>query len=228
MKPTTFDRTHDHVRTAVSEHSEALRGLAVFAIAGQVLFLASAWLLPAISEFGLMGDYISELALGRYGFVQMAAFIISGLGLLGLAYTLGKLTTASWGNGSLLIAIYGAGAIVVAIFPTDRIDSAADIWNQSTTGLVHATTALIGSLSILLAMFILSWKFRKDPRWRSLVIWSALLFCGAFTLLFAQSEGPRVGLMQRLLATIISAWLIRVAIRARSIAKGSGKRERWL
>jgi len=211
---------NDDFSNAVLEHSGLLRVFSAFAIAGQVIFLASAWLLPAVSEFSLMGDYISELALGRYGFVQIAAFTISGLGLLALAYTLGKLTTNSWGNliGSVLIAVYGVGSIVVAIFPTDRIESAADIWNQSTTGLVHASTALIGSLSILLAMFILSWKFRKDPRWRSLVIWSALLFCGAFSLLFAQSEGPRVGLMQRLLTTLISGWLIMIAFRARSIA----------
>lgn len=220
MRAEDIGGVQGNFRDAVVGHSEVLTSLAVFAITTQILFLASAWLLPAVSEFDLMGDYISELALGRFGFVQIAAFFISGLGLLALAYAFGKLTTNSWGNviGSVLIAIYGVGAIIVAIFPTDRIDSAEDIWNLSMSGTIHTLTALIGSLSILLAMFILSWKFRKDPRWRPLVIWSALLFCGAFSLSFAQSEGPRVGLMQRFLTTIISGWLIMVAFRARSIA----------
>jgi hypothetical protein len=198
--------------------------LAVFAIISNLLYLASIWFLPIFSEFSLTGDYISELALGRYGFVQIAAFFISGLGIIGLAYAVQKLTTDSWGNfiGLLLIAIYGIGAIIVAIFPTDRIESVADIWSLSTNGMIHSITAFIGSISILLAMIILSWKFRKDARWRSLVVWSALLSTAAFSLSFAQTASPLVGLMQRFLATVISLWLILTAFRVRSIAL-SGK-----
>jgi hypothetical protein len=40
----------------------------------------------------------------------------------------------------------------------------------------------------------------------------------SLSLLFMQAEGPWVGLMQRLLITAISGWLIMVALRARSIA----------
>jgi hypothetical protein len=207
-------------RQTVLQKPQYLSMLADFAVAGQILFLASVWLLPIVSEFSLTGDYISELVLGSYGFVQIAAFFIAGFGILGIAYAVGKLTTDSWGNfiGSLLIAVYGIGAIIAAIFPTDRIDSAADIWNLSTNGMIHSVTAFISTVSILLAMIILSWKFRKDARWRSLVVWSALLSTAAFSLSFAQSAGPRVGLMQRFLSTVVSLWLIMTAFRARSIA----------
>jgi hypothetical protein len=43
--------------------------LAVLAVVGQLVLLASAWLLPAISEYHLVGDNISELAIGQYRFV---------------------------------------------------------------------------------------------------------------------------------------------------------------
>ena len=95
---------------------------AIFAAVGQLILLASAWLLPAVSEYHLVGDNISELAIGQYGFVQTLAFVISGLGVLALAYAIHRLTAGIRGSllGSVFIAIYGLGALVVAIFqPTE-------------------------------------------------------------------------------------------------------------
>jgi len=65
-----------------------LRQFALFAVVGQAVFLGSAWLLPLASEYGLVGDNISELVLGRYGWVQTLTFVISGLGIICLAYAL--------------------------------------------------------------------------------------------------------------------------------------------
>ena len=197
-----------------------LSQLALFAVLGQVLLLATAWLLPTASEYRLVGDNISELALGRYGFVLTVAFVVSGLGVIGLSYAIRRSTVRSRASllGSLLIGVYGIGALAVAIFPTDRINSPTDVWTQSTTGWIHSLTALVSYLSAIIGMFILTWTFARHARWRSLVVWSALLAGAALALLFAQSEGPWVGLMQRLLIIAISGWLILVAFRVRSIA----------
>jgi hypothetical protein len=56
------------------------------AIVGQLVLLASALLLPIWSQYSLIRDNISELALGRYGFLQTAAFVLAGLGTLALAF----------------------------------------------------------------------------------------------------------------------------------------------
>jgi len=199
----------------------SLPKFAVFAVAGQVVLLASAWLLPLASEYRLVGDNISGLTLGRYGFVLTLAFVISGLGVLGLAYAIRQLTAGIQGSwvGSVLIAIYGLGALVVAIFPTDRIDSKADVWSQSTTGWIHSLTAFVAYLSVIIGMIVLTWTYARDPRWRSLVLGSALLTGAALALLFVQMEGPWVGLMQRLLTTAISGWLIVVALHIRTVAE---------
>src|SRR5690606_32704553 len=71
------------------------------------------------------------------------------------------LTVGAWGSlfGSLLIAIYGVGAILVGIFPTDRIDSPADVWSQSTTGMIHMTVALVSFLCVIVGMFALTRTF---------------------------------------------------------------------
>jgi hypothetical protein len=208
-----------------------LSRLALFAVLGQVVFLASAWFLPLASEYRLVGDNISELVLGRYGLVQIAAFVLSGLGIVGLSYAIRRETTGSRGSfvGSLLIGIYGAGALAVAALPTDRIDSAADVWPQSTIGWIHTLTALISFICVIVGMFVLTWTFARNAQWRSLVVWSSLLAGAALSLLLAQAEGPWVGLLQRLLVTAISGWLILVALRVRTIASrleaGTGARD---
>ncbi|MGH2584629.1 MAG: DUF998 domain-containing protein [Dehalococcoidia bacterium] len=181
---------------------------------------ASAWLLPFVSEFSLIGDNISELVLGRLGFVQTIAFLIAGAGTLGLAYVIQQLTMPSWRSriGSLLIALYGMGAIIVAIFPTDRVDSASDVWSQSTTGMIHVVAALISFLCVIAGMFLLTWAFFEQARWRRVTPWWTMLFpAAALPLFLGQGEGPLVGLSQRLLVAVVSAWLILVALRARSI-----------
>lgn len=193
--------------------------LATLAVVGQVILLASAWFLPFASEYSLVGDNISELVLGRYGFILTAAFVISGLTTLGLAIAVRQVTVRSWQSllGSLLVATYGVGAILSALFPTDRIDRPADVESLSTTGSIHVGVALASFLCIIIAMFVLAWAFRRQAQWRSLVLWLVLLSASALSLLFAQTQGPLVGLMQRLLVTAISLWLILVAFRIRSI-----------
>jgi hypothetical protein len=75
----SLDRTQQTVR----QHAQRLSLLAALAIVGQLVLAASALLLPIWSEYSLTGDNISELALGRYGVAQTAAFLVVGLSTLG-------------------------------------------------------------------------------------------------------------------------------------------------
>lgn len=210
--------------TTLAQRLQQLSWLAAFAIVGQLLLAASALLLPVWSEYGLIGDNISELAVGRYGFVQTAAFVIAGLGTLGLAFAIRKLTAGSWGSvvGSSLIAVYGAGAILSAIFQTDTIHGPADISAQSWTATIHVGVALTSFVSVVVGMFVLTRTFARDRSWRSIARWSVLFPASALALMFVQQEGPLIGLLQRLLVAMISAWLILVALKVRSLVT-SGK-----
>jgi hypothetical protein len=205
-------------RTVV-QRSQRLSRLAALAIAGQLVLAASALLLPIWSEYGLIGDNISELALGRFDFVQTAAFLLAGLGTLALAFAIRTLTAGSWGSrvGSLLIAIYGAGAILSAIFPTDRIDSQADLSSLSVTGAIHVAVAIASFACVIVGMFVLIRTFAQAHRWRSFSRLSVFFPSSALALMIVQQEGPLIGLLQRLLVAVISAWLILVALNVRSI-----------
>jgi hypothetical protein len=199
---------------------QRLENLATLAIVGQIVLLASALLLPIVSEYSLIGDNISELAIGRFGAVQTLAFVIAGVGTLGLAYLIRQLTQGTWGSrvGSLLVGVYGIGSLLVAIFPTERVDRPEDVASLSTVGLIHVVVAFVSFVSMTVAIFVLTRTFLLEPRWCSLSRWMALFPAAALSLLIVQSQGPWVGLMQRLLVGVISAWIIVVALRGRAIA----------
>lgn len=204
--------------------SQRLSQLALLAIVGQVILLASAWLLPAVSEYTLIGDNISELVLGQYGFVQTFAFLISGVGIIGLAYAIRRLTVGAWGSGTvaLLIGVYGVGALLVALFPTDRIDTPADVLAQSTTGMIHSIVALVSFVCVVAGMVVLAWTFSRAGRWHAITPWAALLATGGVSLLLGQivtPSSPWVGLLQRMFVTVIAGWMILVAFRVRAFAK---------
>jgi len=220
MAQNTFTNYTEH---SDLHHSQRLSQLALLAIVGQVILLASAWLLPAVSEYTLIGDNISELVLGQYGFVQTLAFLIAGVGIIGLAYAIRRLTVGTWGSltGALLIGAHGVGALLVALFPTGRIDTQADVLAQSTTGMIHSLVALGSFVCVVGGMVLLAWTFSRAGRWRDITPWAALLATGGVSLLLGQittQQGPWVGLLQRMFVTVIAGWMILVAFRVRALA----------
>jgi hypothetical protein len=67
-------------------------------------------------------------------------------------------------------------------------------------------------------MLVFTWTFAHHPRWRVRTVWSGIFASAALALFFVQSEGPWVGLMQRLLVLMIAAWQILVAVHIRALA----------
>jgi hypothetical protein len=204
---------------AVVQRPQRLSQLAAVAVVGQLVLVATALLLPIWSQYGLVRDNISELALGRYGFVQTAAFVVAGAGTLALAFAIRQLTKGAWGSrvGSLLIAVYGAGAILSAVFPTDRIDGPADLSSLSATGAIHIAVAIASFVGVIVGMFVLTRTFAHQRSWGSFWRLSVFFPAGSLALIIVQQEGPLIGLLQRALVIVISAWLVLVALRIRSI-----------
>lgn len=197
--------------------------LAVVCVAGQLCLAASAWLLPLVSEYTLVGDNISELSIGRYGYLQTAAFIAAGIGSFAVAVGVRRATRGAWGSraGSVLVGLFGVGATLAAIFPTDRIDDAADLQSLTAAGAVHVVAALIGLVGGTLGMLVLTRTFRRHVRWQRFWPASLALAGAALILLFLQDQGPHIGLYQRLLSGTTSLWLTLVALRLPSATAGT-------
>jgi len=211
--------------SATRQEARRLELIAVVAIVGQALFAATALLLPLVSEYSLTADYISELAIGRYGFLQTAAFFAAGVSSLALAVGIRVATKGSWGSrvGSIFIALYGLGGILVGIYPTDEVDAAGRIGSPTSVGTVHIAVSALAFVFVIAGMFVLSRTFKRDARWRSFWSLSLVLAVAALVafMVSVPSQGPWVGLIQRIFIGTIILWQVLVAFRLRSIARGA-------
>jgi uncharacterized protein DUF998 len=130
---------------------------------GATVFLSSLFTLHIISgDIDWARDYVSYLANGPYGWLFTNGAIVHGLGNLALTLGLraalhpGRLRT--W--GVLFFALATVGILVAALFPIDPSDQALSI-----TGLIHRTAASSIFFLELVALFIFSVLFKRDPRW---------------------------------------------------------------
>jgi hypothetical protein len=123
------------------QEARRLQLIAAGAIVGLAFFSATALLLPLVSEYSLTADYISELPLGRYGYLQTAAFFAAGGSSLALATGIREATKGSWGSrmGSAFLGLYGLGGVLVGIFPGDEVDAAGRVVSPTSVGLRHGS-----------------------------------------------------------------------------------------
>ncbi|CAA9434152.1 MAG: hypothetical protein AVDCRST_MAG22-3515 [uncultured Rubrobacteraceae bacterium] len=191
--------------------------LARTALAGAAFFAAYVLLLPIFSEYTLAGDYISELAIGRFGFVQTLAFLAFGIGSLALAVGLRRATKGSWGSvvGSVLFGLFGVGVVVDAIFPIDR----GGMQPETVAGTVHILAALVAFVCAILAMFVLTRTFKQDAGWQPHWRLSAALATVALVAFFLPSDGAWAGIFQRLFVGITIAWMVLTAGGLRSTSR---------
>ena len=207
------------------QQTRSLGLLAAVAIVGLAFFAATALLLPLISEYSLTADYISELVIGRYGYLQTAAFFAAGLGTLALAVGVREATNGSWGTrlGSALVGLYGVGLILAGILPTDEIGPAGRVASPTSVGTMHSVVSALAFVFVIAGMFVLSRTFKRDARWQAVWPWSLMLALATLigVIVAAPSEGPLVGLIQRTYIGTIIIWQVLVAFWLRSIGKGA-------
>src|ERR671913_1637205 len=140
------------------QEARRLELIAAGVIVGLAFFAAIALLLPLVSEYSLTADYISELAIGRYGYLQIVAFFAAGFGTLALAWAVREATNGSGGSrlGSALMGLYGVGIILTGVFPTDEIDPAGRVGSPTIAGTAHEVVSFLAFMLGLAGVFVLS------------------------------------------------------------------------
>ena len=126
------------------------------------------------SDYGPVQNYISELAIGPTGWIQIVSFLFLGVSIILFAFGV----KAAFPNGKasraapVLFFIIGISYILSGLFVTDP---QAMFDNQQTThGIVHGIAgALVFSLSAI-CCFVLWRRFRTDEKWRSLSVFSLI------------------------------------------------------
>jgi hypothetical membrane protein len=166
-------------------------------------------------QYHPLSDAVSQLALGRAGWLMWIAFCSAGAGFLGLA-TLHRRLVERSRVAPVLLAVAGTMACVSAAFHADP-ESAT---RASLHDEIHQTASLITFVSVIIAMFISSRRFRLDPRWRSFarptLIWAICTF--AALILVASIGDNLFGLGQRIFIATWLTWAIAATVRARSLA----------
>ena len=197
------------------------RSLANAALAGLAAFPVIVVALHVVQrgQYHPLSDAVSELALGRAGWLMWIAFCGAGTGLICLGILHRRLVERSR-TAPVLLATAGLLACVSAVFH-------ADPETATTTSLhdeIHQTASLIAFVLLIIAMFISSRRFRLDPRWQRLarptLIW-AICAVAALLLALALNNSSYFGVGQRIFILTWLTWAIVISAYARTVAARS-------
>lgn len=189
--------------------------------AGAVFVLLLGGLHLLEPEFDPTWRFISEYALGRFGWLMPLAFLALAVSLAGAgAVALSQLRTVVGYLGLVVLAVGIVGLVIAAIFKTDPISTNPDAMTDS--GKMHVLGASLDYSPV--AFLLLSFGLARNLAWQSIRI---LLFVTAgvsllLTVLFILTIppdavfGPGVltGLVGRLLVLSYLGWVASVAFHA--------------
>jgi hypothetical protein len=193
-------------------------------------------------EGAMRADYnplrhpVSSLALGDFGWMQVANFVLAGLLMLAFAIGLWIILRPQRGStwGPLLVAIWGGGLLCAGIFLTDPVSgyppgSPNIPLNPTAQGALHDQISLLGFLALTITCFVFRYYFatRGERGWAMYSALTGILFpLGIVLSSMAFSQNTSLvafgGLIQRVTITLGWTWLTLLAIHVRkSVAVSS-------
>ena len=217
----------DRPVTAISPTAARLSfaGAATFAI----LLAALHFIKP---ELDPSWHFISEYAIGEYGWIMVLAFLSLALAYASLLVAIrSQLRTIAGRIGLALLLLSALGLTIAAIFTTDPITVSENA--VTTEGTLHNLGGTLG-LAMPFAAVLIGWRLARNPAWSSArrpLLWATGLALVAFVVSFVSLSvmvsrsggefGPDVlvGWPNRIEIVAYSVWLMvvaRQAIRVRS------------
>jgi hypothetical protein len=196
-------------------------------IAGPLFTIA--WLVEGATrvDYNLLRHPVSSLALGEYGWTQVANFIFAGLLTLAFAIGLWRALRPRGGSpwGPLLIGAYAIGLLGAGIFVTDPVSGYPPgtpdqlIEYSSVYAALHDLFSVPTFIGLPIACFVFARRFARSGE-RGWALYSAVtgvVFLVGFVLAsagFAQARGlvDFGGLFQRITITVGWLWLTLLAV----------------
>ncbi len=184
------------------------------------IFLLEGWLRP---DYDPRADFVSELAIGPRGWIQILNFVVTGTLLL--VWARGMATEFSSGKMArgtrILLTITGICLLLSGPFITDPMPTPPG--EMTVTGTIHNLLgALFFSLTTLTCFLFLR-RFREDSHWRWLTWWTlaaAVIMTACVVLMsVAPTEPPAPpnefnawsGFIQRVFLITYMAWVFIIA-----------------
>jgi hypothetical protein len=176
--------------------------------------------------------FISEYAIGEYGWIMVLAFLSLALGYVSLFVALrSQLQTTAGRIGLALLLVSALGLTIAAIFTTDSVTVSDN--SVTTEGTLHNFGGTLG-IAMPFAAALIGWKLARNPTWSSArrpLLWATglalvafLVSFGSLSVMVSRSGGEfgpdvPVGWPNRIEIVAYSVWLMvvaRQAIRVRS------------
>ncbi len=219
--------------SSTGSQSRVTEWLATAGIIGPIMFALLIALVDVLQYRFLMARGFNPLttspvsinALGPYGWIQGANFVV--FGLLEIAFAFGLYRSVKGGRLAKITSVgfvFAIGvAMVLSVFPTDNFNADQTGYPviQSWHGAIHNFAFYMFAFSQLLAMLFMWGRFRKDARWRGFGWYS--LIAGVLTLPVGLSL-PATDFSWFYVWFVLFPlmWLELVAIRSWSIDRASG------
>ena len=213
-------------RLAAPSSNVGARLVGLGKIAAIVSIMATAYFAAAavvahlvMTQYNFASDYISDYAVGPWGWIYGSAFLASAIGCLALVAALVLLipSQALSRIGVVLLVLVGASYVIDFAFPTDILPPGAP--PTTTVGVVHLLDALLGWLLFTVGSVLISWRLRDAPFWKvwqpllSTLAWlSALLLVALIGVVI--SKAPFGGLAEKLYIFERNVWTLALAILA--------------
>jgi hypothetical protein len=195
-------------------------------IAAVVSILATAYYLTAavgahivMTQYNFFSDYISDYAVGPWGWIYGSAFLASAIGCFALAASLVLLlpSQALSRIGVVLLVLVGITYAIDFAFPTDILPPGAP--PTTAVGIVHLLDALLGWVLFTVGSVLISSPLAHDAYWKP---WRPVLATLAWlsTLLLVVlvgvviSKAPFGGLAEKLFILDRNVWALALGILA--------------
>lgn len=191
------------------------RALASLSLAGLATWPVLVLLLHLIQRgsYDPASQAVSELALGRAGWLMAIAFPAAGLGILAFSVLIRRTDP-----GAVAVPVLGtASAVATVLAAVFR----ADLGTAATTthGNIHQLLGIVSFLTLVIAMFVCARRFRRTQLWRPwampTLIWG---IAGIATFLLVPTNllgADHFGIAQRLFLTVWLSWPITLTVYGR-------------
>ncbi len=201
-----------------SMRDAATARLAAFSSATTIYYLCAGIAVHVLNPaFSPIRNYISDYAVGAYGYVYVTAYWATVAGCLALAVALFRQlrTDARAKAGAVLIAIFGLTYALTALFPTELLKPGE--FPHGAAGAIHAIAALVGWVATFSAGLLVSGAFARATAHRSLarplriLAWLMVVaFIGVLAVM--ASRQPVAGLAEKIFIVFRETWLLLAAV----------------
>jgi Protein of unknown function (DUF998) len=202
-------------------NSQALtpgKAAAVVAIISSIYFFAAAIAAHLVStQYNFLTDYISDYAIGPWGWIYGSAFWASCMGCFALAVALTQTvpSTALSRLGVALLVVVGLTYAIDFYFPTDILAPGAP--PDTIVGTIHFLDAVLGWILFIIGAFLVSSRLRPSPYWRKWrrlltnLAWVSAALLVALVLVIA-SKAPFGGFAEKAFIVVRNIWTLALAL----------------